>query len=335
MTAQVHGRRWTRRRRGALTAGAVAAATGAAIFAALPAGGSLAATGSQAAGQRNLVPVPFQRAQLSVPGSWFVESSEGFACANGHEGLIFAGLGPRFPKNVGCHRLSSSYAWIIPGSHVAPAHRKPTLVIDGFGVYRLPSARKSVVYLVPKLGVRIGAHGPRARQILSTLRESPLGVVLASGPAGRVPASWGRHDFGGVKFASPRGWHTEHENVWETCGTGVDKRSLALINARKSPIPIPCPAPAPFAKELTAVPGLTVVTGKFAAQSVAETFRHCLLRAGTRICPSTETGAGGFDSEALVFSVSRPHHHAKTFILLGLSGTGAQARAIFDSIRTP
>jgi hypothetical protein len=308
---------------------------GAAIFAALPVSGSLAATRSQAAGQRHLVSVPFQRAQLSVPGNWFVESPNGFMCTDGREGLIFAGLKPRFPKNVGCHRLPASFAWIIPGSHVAPAHRKPTLVIAGFGVYRLPSAKKSVLYLVPKLGVRIGAHGPKARQILSTLRQSPLGAVLASGPADRVPASWGRHDFGGVKFASPRNWHTEHENVWETCGTGVDAGSLALINAKKPPIPIPCPAPLPIAKDLTAVPGLTVVTGKFAAQSVAESFRHCLVRNGARICLSAETGAGGFGSEALVLSVSRPQHHAKTFILLGLSGTGAQARAIFDSIRTP
>ena len=161
-------------------------------------------------------------------------------------------------------------------------------MIAGYPVYRLPSAKKSVVYLVPKLGVRIGAHGPQARQILSTLRQSPLGAVLASGPAGRVPASWERHDFGGVKFASPRGWHTEHENVWETCGTGVDPRSLALINAKKPPIALPCPFPLPFAKALAAVPGLTVVTGKFAAQSVAESYRHCLARDGARICLSTE-----------------------------------------------
>jgi hypothetical protein len=256
-------------------------------------------------------------------------------CADGREGLIFAGIKPRFPKDVGCHRLPARFAWIIHGSHVAPAHRKPTLVIAGFPVYRLHSAKMSVVYLVPKLGVQIGAHGPKAGPLLSTLRESPLGVVLASGPAARVPAGWSRHDFGGVKFDSPRGWQTEHKNVWETCGTGVDTRSLALINAKKRPVPLPCPAPLPIANALAAVPGLTVVTGKFAAQSVAESFRHCLTRDGTRICLSTETGVGGFGSSVLIFSVSRPHHHAKTFILLGLSATGAQARAIFDSIRTP
>jgi hypothetical protein len=292
-------------------------------------------TRAHAGGLRGLAAVPFQRAQLSVPGNWFVESPTQFMCADGHEGLIFAGLEPRFPKSVGCHRLPASFAWIIPGRHVAPAHRKPTLVIAGYPVYRLPSAKKSVLYLVPKLGVRIGAHGPQARQILSTLRQSPLGAVLASGPAGRVPASWERHDFGGVKFASPRGWHTEHENVWETCGTGVDPRSLALINAKKPPIALPCPFPLPFAKALAAVPGLTVVTGKFAAQSVAESYRHCLARDGARICLSTEAGVGGFHGAVLNLSVSRPHHHAKTFILLGMSGTGAQARAIFDSIRTP
>jgi hypothetical protein len=336
MHGQVHDKRWTGRGPGAFMIGALAAATVAITSVTWPAGGSLASTTrTQAASLRGLVGIPFQRAQLSVPGNWFVESPNGFMCADGHEGLIFAGLKPRLPKDVGCHRLPARFAWIIPGSHVAPAHRKPTLVIAGFPVYRLPSARKSVLYLVPKLGVRIGAHGPKARQVLSTLRESPLGVVLAHGPAGRVPAGWGRHDFGGVKFDSPRGWQTERKNVWETCGTGVEPRSLTLINAKKPPVPIPCPAPWPIAKALAAVPGLTVVTGKFAAQSVAESFRHCLTRDGARICLSTQTGVGGFGSSVLIFSVSRPHHHAKTFILLGLSATGAQARAIFDSIRTP
>jgi hypothetical protein len=35
----------------------------------------------------------------------------------------------------------------------------------------------------------------------------------------------------------------------------------------------------------------------------------------------------------LIFSVSRPHRHAAAFFLLGLSGSGARAQAIFGSIR--
>ena len=43
------------------------------------------------------------------------------------------------------------------------------------------------------------------------------------------------------------------------------------------------------------------------------------------------TGQGGLAAGALIFSVTRPHHPA-TYFLLGLSGSGAVARAVFDSI---
>ncbi len=43
------------------------------------------------------------------------------------------------------------------------------------------------------------------------------------------------------------------------------------------------------------------------------------------------TGQGGLLSGVLIFPVSRPKH-ATTFFLLGLSGSGTSARAIFGSI---
>jgi len=74
-----------------------------------------------------------------------------------------------------------------------------------------------------------------------------------------------------------------------------------------------------------------VVTGKYAAQSVGQQYASCRPWHGVRICLSTVTGQGGSLSGALVFEASPPHH-AAAFFLLGLSGTGAPARAIFDSI---
>ena len=62
-----------------------------------------------------------------------------------------------------------------------------------------------------------------------------------------------------------------------------------------------------------------------------KTTRHA-SRSVVRICLSTITGQGGFLSGALIFSVTRPKHPA-TFFLLGLSGSGGSARAVFDSIR--
>jgi len=84
---------------------------------------------------------------------------------------------------------------------------------------------------------------------------------------------------------------------------------------------------------LAAQPGLTAVTGKFAARSVGAHFTRCQLRHRARICLASVTGHGGFFSGVLIFSVASPHHHPVAFFLLGLSGSGARARTIFDSMR--
>ena len=56
-------------------------------------------------------PVPFRRAQLSVPGSWLVQSPGQFWCAPRSRGMIFAGGRPAVPKG---RAAASPRAW--PGS---------------------------------------------------------------------------------------------------------------------------------------------------------------------------------------------------------------------------
>ena len=133
-------------------------------------------------------------------------------------------------------------------------------------------------------------------------------------------------------FATPRSWSLQSENQWATCGTGLVPGTLLLVDATKPPLALPCPFQFPSATAYQAQPGLTVVTGKYAAQSVGENYASCQLRRGVRICLATVTGQGGSLSGVLIFSVSRPHR-AATFFLLGLSGSGASARAVFGSIR--
>ena len=247
--------------------------------------------------------------------------------------MIFSGARPGIPKTTGCG-LTASYAWILPAGHIAQRirHRKPTAVINGIRVYRRPSGPNSVFYLVPELGVRVGAHGPLRMRVLATLNRSPLSVVLGKGKASSVPVGWARHQFGGVRFAAPRTWHRHSQTQWATCGTGVVPGSLVLIDAVKPPLALPCPFPLPDAAALAAQPGLTAVTGEFAARSVGEHFTRCQLRHRARICLAAVTGRGGFLSGVLIFSVARPHHHPAAFFLLGLSGSGARARTIFDSM---
>jgi hypothetical protein len=278
--------------------------------------------------------VPFRDAQLSVPGSWLVQARHQLSCGFPRAaGMIFAGIGPELPKGLGCG-LTASLAWIVPAGHLGhrSSHCKPTAVIHGIAVCRLPSSKGSVRYLVPALGVKIGARGPQARRVLATLTRSPISVVLSRGRSGPVPASWAWRQFGGVWFATPRSWSPQHEHQWATCGTGQVAGTLLLIDATKRPLALPCPYQLPTASAEQAQPGLTVVTGKYAAQSVGEKYPRCLTRHGARICLAAITGQGGAYSGVLVFSVRGPHQRTATYFLLGLSGSGARARTMLGSI---
>src|ERR1700733_2882074 len=58
--------------------------------------------------------VPFQNAQLSVPGTWLVETAQEQSCGfPPSPGMMFAGIRPRLPKGLGCG-LTASRAWIVP-----------------------------------------------------------------------------------------------------------------------------------------------------------------------------------------------------------------------------
>ncbi len=311
----------------------VASVTSAQIGGTRQAAGPLADESATPAGW---APVPYQDAQLSVPGSWLVEAPQELFCGFGQsDAMIFAGLKPGIPKGYGCG-LTASLAWIVPAGKIPSGltHRKPSAVIHGIPVYRLTSAKGTTAYLVPELGVRVGARGKLAARVLATLTRSPLNVVLRRGPAAAVPADWTWRQFGGLRFATPRPWSLQREDQWAACGTGLWPSSLLLIDATKPPLYLPCAFIVPTAAADQAQPGLTVVTGKYAAQSVGESYRSCQTRRGVRICLSSDTGQGGLVGGVLIFSVARPHH-ATTYFLLGLSGSGASARAVFDSIAVP
>ena len=278
-------------------------------------------------------PVAYENAQLSVPGSWLVESPKQLFCGMPQvSGMIFVGVTPGFPKSFGCD-VPASLAWIVPAGKLPKGitHRKPTALIHGIPVYRLPSAQGSAAYLVPELGVTVGARGKLAARVLATLTRSPLSVVLRPGPAASAPVGWTWRQFGGVLFATPRSWSLQREDQWSTCGTGLAASTLLLIDATKPPLALPCPYRIPTASAGEAQPGLVVVTGKYAAQSLSQHYDRCQGRRGERICLSSVTGQGGPLSGVLIFSVSRPHQHAVTYFLLGLSGSRT-ARTIFGSI---
>ena len=319
---------------GATVAAAVILLGQAASTAAAARAAQLAALPRQAVAAARWAPVPYRNAQLSVPRTWLVESAGQLSCGPPKTtGMIFAGVRLRFPKNYGC-TLPPTYAWILPAGHIPPglAHRTPTAVSHGIPVYRLGSG-SPVRYLVPELGVRIGARGPGAGRVLATLARSPLSVALRPGHPAPVPGRWTWRTFATVTFAVPPGWNPRHADQWATCGTGLAPGSLVLIDATKPPAALPCPFQIPTAAADRAQPGLTVVTGKYAARSLSERFGRCRTRRGVRTCLAAGTGQGGLAASVLIFSVSRPHRPAAAFFVLGLPGPGTRARAIFDSVR--
>jgi hypothetical protein len=322
----------------ALVAAIVPVSTAVAATRATPLAGALSAatrTSEPRAGQsqpRGWAAVSYRNAELSVPGSWLVETAQQQSCGIPRApGMIFAGIKPALAQGMGCG-LPARLAWILPAGHIGSGlgHRHPTAVIHGFAVYRIAGGTGSARYLVPGLSVLVGVRGPQARRVLGTLNRSPLSAVLRSGPASPVPAGWTWRRFGGVRFAAPRSWRLQRADQWATCGTGQEPSTLLLIDATRRPAPLPCPFQLPTAAADQARPGLTVVTGKYAAESVGERYGRCRERRDVRICLSAVTGQGG--PGVLIFSVARPHHRADAFFLLGLPGTGSGARAVFGSV---
>ena len=188
-------------------------------------------------------PVPYRRAQLSVPGSWLVQSPQQFSCGFPRAGgMIFAGgkPGPRrgWLRPDGEPGLDPACRAHTEGDQPPQAHGR-----DQWHS-RLPAAGRSGIGAVPvpELGVRAGARGPLARRVLATLTSSPLSVVLRRGPAAPVPASWSWHRFGGVRFATPRSWSLQREDQWATCGTGLVPRWLLLSTRPDRRPDLPCPA---------------------------------------------------------------------------------------------
>lgn len=84
-----------------------------------------------------------------------------------------------------------------------------------------------------------------------------------------------------------RSWTLQREHQWATCGTGLAPGTLLLVDATKPLLALPCPYSPPTASADQAQPGLTVVTGKYAAQSVGEHYTRCRVRHGEPDLPGS------------------------------------------------
>ena len=237
--ARRSGRGW----RAAAIGVAVAAVTAAMIG---PVGSALAAPRDNPASPAAMsggtpsgwAPVTYRGAQLSVPKPWIVESPHQFLC------------GP--PRSR--HDLRGRAAWVAPqagirrdrqpgldpagredpaGDQPSQAHRRDPRH-PGLPAERRPGHRG---YLVPQLGVQVGARGQQARRVLATLNRSPLEVVLGRDTAARCPPAGP----GGCSAASGSRPRAPGACSARTSGPPAapasSPRSLLLIDATKPPLP--------------------------------------------------------------------------------------------------
>ncbi len=274
-------------------------------------------------------PVSYLDAQLSVPSSWLVESSSGTSCSDKVQGLVYEGV--QFDR-VALTRMSCTVppniVSILPLS-AGLAHSQPTgshSMLNGFPVERVTGAAGTLTYLIPGFDVEVSASGPLAEQVLHTLTRSPLSVVLAPGPHLAAGSGWTSEDFGGIRFEVPAGWKTQQTSSWGGCPYGITASTVTLSTATAQSIG--CPAPPQTAGFQQGRPGI-VVAGKYAAATASGAHLQCVSLHGMRACVT----ADGLGSALLKLAVYPPGQSQPVLVEIGLAGSGAVGRAIYDSIR--
>lgn len=276
-------------------------------------------------------PLTYRDAQVSVPSSWVVQGPLGSVCGVTTHGGVLLG------RNLRLTELNADSGCRLPATTVAlsPIPRRPRPVmrqrINGIPVVRLPGASGSVSYAAPSLGVEVTALGPKAGQVIATLTRSPLSVVLAPGPAFAVPHGWRWHDFGGIRFAAPGAWKLERVRWWGSCASRpVTPRTLRLSTATVFGCKGGMQTIVSLASSWAPVAGITVGAGRLAtADATSAAYRRCMRLHGIRACIPQRGMLTGEFLPLVLFPRGRP---GPTLMDIGLAGTGATARTIFDSI---
>ena len=282
---------------------------------------------------RGWSPVAYRGGQISVPSNWFVEIPPGITCGQHDPGRVFIAESARVPAEMGCGdadnviTIRAAAATAIPHAH--------TETINGVTVELGWSVHDDqTTYLERGLGLDIGASGPLAHDVLATITHSPLSVVLNSSDLA-APATWRRVTFGGLQFAVPPQWRTEHVSWWGGCPSNLARDVLVLSTAQTLSTP-GCPAPLSTAGYSAGMPGMVVGAGPqiHDGHLRGET---CRTTNGVRICIDPSPLRAGYPQgrglQILSASVYLPGQQQPDQIEIGLNGSGLTPAQIFDSIK--
>ena len=210
-----------------------------------------------------------------------------------------------------------------------PGPGKPVIgteqVVNGLVVMGIVHDSFENEYTVPALGVQLTLVGPKAQEVLSTLTWSPRAVVLAEGPAPKVPPSWQRLSFAGIEFSAPPTWPVTRTN-WGECGQSILSISGLAVTFSNDIYEPPCPVPFDQTVQRP-TDGLRVDVGPD-AQAPTSLASKCLDLQGLRACPGTDSL---YSVVVLSVKVSGPSQ--PVIVSIGLAGSGMVARTILYSLR--
>jgi hypothetical protein len=273
------------------------------------------------------VPVAFGKAQISVPAAWWVLYNSPPCRTGSPSGEVFVDPPPgvfHCPAET-APGPNTTVSFEPPRSPLSAVLGYPE-VINGISVFPYPAGpRRS--YVVPSLGVEITVDGPLGQRVLHTLTWSPRSVVLANGPAPKVPLSWRSLMFAGLRFSVPADWPVQHTTTWNLWGpVQITLSEAVTLDTDKTFQALPCPAPMPF----PVIPsnGVRVdadaqgPTGSFSPGGT------CLHIGGLTACPSRTP-----DYSILFLRVTVPGRTKPVYVSIGLAGSGMVARTILYSPR--
>jgi hypothetical protein len=291
-----------------------------------------------AATPKSWVPVPYEKAQISVPQSWVIElsvecnpTSLGFHPTT--QGVVFVTGQYQF-SSAECQGFVDKRT-LVPntvsiGPEVGDNHSSRHSTVNGIPVYWTSSDDSG--FVVPSLQVQVSTTGPLADEILHTLTQSPRSVALAAGPPPQVPSSWHRVTFGGVSLAVPIVWSVQSTALFGLgyCGpyTSLTSPPTVVFETGAHLESFGCPAEGISSAVSPASDGVIIDPGPYSPIRGVNSFDGCLRVNGLQVCPASIDEFG-----YLILAVHVPGKNQAVAVEVGLAGNGMVARTILYSMR--
>jgi hypothetical protein len=299
---------------------------------------ALAVSVDTAATPKSWVPVPYGRAQISVPQSWLIETyvecnptSQGFHSTT--EGIVFvSGLYQFSPGE--CQGLAKNQTLVPDTTSIGPEvgnnHSPRHSTVNGITVYWTSPEDRG--FVVPSLHVEVSATGPLANRVLHTLTQSPRSVALGAGPPPPIPSSWHRVTFGQTSVAVPSNWPVQSTALFGLgyCGpyTSLTSPPAVVFETGAHLESFGCPAEGIPSEVSPASDGLIIDPGPYSPIRGVTSFGQCLQVNGLQVCPASVDEFG-----YLIVAVHIPGKSQPVAVEIGLGENGMMARTILYSMR--